>query len=34
MIFPIKRDEIWQLVDEVEPEIRREYEKWANIMSR
>jgi len=29
-----KKDEIWQLVDEVEPEIRREYEKWANIMSR
>jgi len=24
------KDEIWQLVDEVEPEIRQKYEKWAN----
>jgi len=31
--IPNKKDEIWRLVDEVEPEIRQEYEKWANIMS-
>ena len=27
---PDRKDEIWRLVDEVEPKIRQQYEKWAN----
>ena len=29
-----KKDEIWRLVDDVEPEIRQKYEKWANSYLR